>query len=663
MWCCVLVVCSCFGPPNSAKPRYGSFTAQLSEGSQTGSPTCDCQDRAAKHCTQLPKEALPSAEQQRFFQTESRISIFNPTTSAEGVKTHRHCLCSEDPQEAEDLDNSPQSKKARLLRSADKVPQKLESDTEDSTDIDDPAHGKAKLRKSSPGIPWDRVLESDTDDSDDFDDPTWGKKTKWVRSPDRVPRKATLGSKMRNTAYKCSVRGCPHANEESPVGLWLFPLPDEMDEALLRSEWLRHVPIDDTINTPLSPRSQFVTASGAARELQPTAVGSQSICTAVVQKSQSMTFADVSVKSAGVVQESQSRTVAAKLLAPETMSFVHEGVESQSVTAAGAAQESQSTTNATMVLEPQSLTLANVAVETESITVAGAAQDVQSTASSVSELPSTTTASMMEATQSEALHDVAAEAQFMTPASEAHESEFIADTAMKLQSGTTTSMGQEPHSITLANVTVESQSVRADGTVQELQSITSAAMVQEPKSMTLPKVAAETNLTAAGAVQELLSTASAATKFHSTTTASVMEAPQSEAQFMTAAPEAQGSESTAAAAMGLESTTATSKKQKPQFQALPDVPADTLSTTAAPEARESESTAAAAMVQEPDSMTATDVITESKCVTASGAAQESHSTTVAGVELKPTATLAKERELQSMIFPDRACRHSVQDCC
>ncbi|KAL3204952.1 hypothetical protein MRX96_041078 [Rhipicephalus microplus] len=57
---------------------------------------------------------------------------------------------------------------------------------------------------------------------------------------------------------KCSVTGCPHADEaQSPTGLWLFALPDKTNEAELYSEWLRHVPIDDSINRPLSPRVCF----------------------------------------------------------------------------------------------------------------------------------------------------------------------------------------------------------------------------------------------------------------------------------------------------------------------------------------------------------------------------------------------------------------------
>ncbi|KAL1433613.1 hypothetical protein MTO96_012440 [Rhipicephalus appendiculatus] len=149
---------------------------------------------------------------------------------------------------------------------------------------------------------------------------------------------------------------------------------------------------------------------------------------------------------------------------------------------------------------------------------------------------------------------------------------------------------------------------------------------------------------------------------------------------MTTAPEVQEPQSAAAAATALQSATATSMKQKPQpvtvadgdieygsmtvvgaaqesqsvlkeepqLQALPDVPADTVSMTVAPEAGESECTTAAAMVQEPDSVTDGIVITESKVMAAAEAAQESHYMTVTVVELKSAATVAREQKLQPM---------------
>uniref|UniRef100_A0A131YJJ0 Cell surface glycoprotein n=1 Tax=Rhipicephalus appendiculatus TaxID=34631 RepID=A0A131YJJ0_RHIAP len=206
--------------------------------------------------------------------------------------------------------------------------------------------------------------------------------------------------------------------------------------------------------------------------------------------------------------------------------------------------------------------------------------------------------------------------------------------------------------------------------------------------MALAEVAAETkSITAAEAAQGVQSTASTATELHSTTTAAVMEAPQSalpdvaaEVQVMTTAPEVQESQSTAAAATALQSATATSMKQKPQpvtvadgdieydsmtavgaaqesqsvlkekpqLQALPNVPADTVSMTVASEAGESECTTAAAMVQEPDSVTHGIVITESKVMAAAEAAQESHYMTVTVVELKSAATVAREQKLQPM---------------
>uniref|UniRef100_A0A224YLJ9 Cell surface glycoprotein n=1 Tax=Rhipicephalus zambeziensis TaxID=60191 RepID=A0A224YLJ9_9ACAR len=434
-------------------------------------------------------------------------------------------------------------------------------------------------------------------------------------------------------------------------------------------------------------QSQFLIASGAAQELQPTTTGSQSMCTAVVQKSQSTTFADVSVKSAEVVQELQSKTTATKLMAPEAKTFADWCVESQPAAAAGTAQESQSTTNAAMFQEPESMALAKVAAQTESITAAEAAQAVQSTASTTTELHSTTTAAVMEAPQS-ALPDVAAEVQVMTTAPEVQEPQSAAAAATPLQFATATSIKQKPQSVAVADVTVESQSATAAGTAQELLCATSDAMIQEPQSMALAKVAAETeSITAAEAAQGVQSTAFTATELHSSTTAAVMEAPQSalpdvaaEVQVMTTAPEVQEPQS--AAATPLQSATATSMKQKPQsvtvadgdmerdsmtavgeaqesqsvlkeepqVQALPDVPADTVSMTVAPEAGESESTNAAAMVQEPDSVTDGIGITESKVVAAAGATQESHYMTVTGVELKTAATVAREHKLQPMTF-------------
>ncbi|KAL1425224.1 hypothetical protein MTO96_019376 [Rhipicephalus appendiculatus] len=221
--------------------------------------------------------------------------------------------------------------------------------------------------------------------------------------------------------------------------------------------------------------AQFMTTAPEADESDSTAVtpaGLQSTTTSIKQKLQSMSYADVSVEShfmrpAAVVQESQS-TNAAKLPAPECITFAGSGVESQFVTAAGTAQESQPTTGATVVLESQSMALANVAVKTKCTMADGAAQDTQSTASTVTELPCTT-AAVIEEPQPKALPDHAAKAHFITTAPEPHESGSIALTAMELQPATTTSMAQEPQSTTLADVAVESQFVTATGAAQELQ--------------------------------------------------------------------------------------------------------------------------------------------------------------------------------------------------
>ncbi|XP_037524282.1 uncharacterized protein LOC119401501 [Rhipicephalus sanguineus] len=545
--------------------------------------------------------------------------------------------------EAEDLDNSPQSKKARLLRSADKVPQKLESDTEDSTDIDDPAHGKAKLRKSSPGIPWDRVLESDTDDSDDFDDPTWGKKTKWVRSPDRVPRKATLGSnaessqsvqsrhfqeekrrgsnrfagkvgrdgisvkrerseeeentqtvkgceealspvtgssdttqqterqaeephyetrtlappfrkpdsKMRNTAYKCSVRGCPHANEESPVGLWLFPLPDEMDEALLRSEWLRHVPIDDTINTPLSPRvcfkhfdarKHFVSLKHRilglkldavpTKLLQPLKIPRKGKLSNAFRRLPKLTqcasgtnLGQVSTSTIGVgqmpqsmtapreVQKLQSTTCATMMQEPQSTASADILEEARSVTA-GTAQESQPPTTPVMVQESKFVTSADFDVEPHSVTASGAAHKSQSTTA-------TSPTATVQQSQSMIFADVCSESQSVETDGEPQKSQSItsAVVAAETQSMTAAGVAQESESITSADDSLASQPMETEE-ARKSQSTTTATNMQEPHSMTLTDVAAETqSMKAVDVAQELHPTATVVQESQSITSA------------------------------------------------------------------------------------------------------------------------------------------------
>ncbi|KAL1425220.1 hypothetical protein MTO96_019373 [Rhipicephalus appendiculatus] len=248
--------------------------------------------------------------------------------------------------EGSNIDHAAYNKKAKLRKTANRVPQKLmpNSDTEDSSDVDDPAHiRKTKGHKSPNKILRKHILESDTDDSDN--DPTWGKKEKLQRLPDMVQQKAKLvsnGKACRNmqprrplkkshrgpgrpkrkvpkdphstvakcegceeeqtqavkaheafklvasasdiaqrvvgqaegniysvkppfrkpdsrmtTGYKCCVTGCPYAQKESPIGLWLFPLPDEEAEASLRSQWLQNMSIDNNVNRPLSPRVCF----------------------------------------------------------------------------------------------------------------------------------------------------------------------------------------------------------------------------------------------------------------------------------------------------------------------------------------------------------------------------------------------------------------------
>lgn len=64
-------------------------------------------------------------------------------------------------------------------------------------------------------------------------------------------------ARQEGSSYKCCVQGCPFANGQDEVGVWLFALPCQKEEPSLRSAWLEGVTVDVEANRPQSPRVCF----------------------------------------------------------------------------------------------------------------------------------------------------------------------------------------------------------------------------------------------------------------------------------------------------------------------------------------------------------------------------------------------------------------------
>ncbi|KAH8030332.1 hypothetical protein HPB51_006764 [Rhipicephalus microplus] len=507
---------------------------------------------------------------------------------------------------------------------------------------------------------------------------------------------------------KCSVTGCPHADEaQSPTGLWLFALPDKTNEAELYSEWLRHVPIDDSINRPLSPRKNLNPQQlAAAQELQPPTTP------VVGQESKCETSADVgvechSVTPSGAAHKLQSMTASALIAMvqePRSMTPVDDSSVSQPVKTNEEATKLQSTTTTTIIQQQHSMTSAAVTAEAQCLMAGGVAQESQPVATSImgqelqslssadatskskpvgteeaQNLHSTISATIARKSKSVTLADVGAETQPMMTAGVGQGSQCTCAASVMQASQSTTfdydvnlqsqpvaidklvqkswtaitaSGAEESHCTTSANVTAETESKIAEVT-QELQPTGTAIMVQESQCMAFENVSSEPPpVETDGETQKLEFAINSALvqELHSVASADIA----AQTLSMTSAGVAQKSQSTAASGAAVDCDQHSKGSCESQSTAtFADQGVESRSTEAAGTANGTQCTTGAAMSQEPESMdlvntpSALPDAAEVQIMTTHPEVEESRFTATAATGLQSVMATSMKRKPQS----------------
>ncbi|XP_065307571.2 streptococcal hemagglutinin-like isoform X2 [Dermacentor albipictus] len=320
-------------------------------------------------------------------------------------------------------------------------------------------------------------------------------------------------TKRKDSQYKCSVTGCPHTRDEGLVGFWLFPIPDKQDEPSLHSAWLQSMPVDFSINRPLSPRvcfkhfdqhKDFVLASKRLVGLKPNAVPSKMPRKCHHRQSMTSTDAAQELESANSidtgcgsrsttatdgVNELQSTTVVA--MNHGSQSTTGTGKESEPMSIVGTAQESQAMTAAEAAQELESANFIDTGRGSRSTTATDRVNELQSTTVVAMNHGSRSTTGTGKESEPMSIVGAAQELQTMTAAEAAQELESAnsIDTGCVSQSTTATDGGNEVQSTTVVAMNHGSQSTTGTGKESEPMSIVGTA--QESQTMTAAEAAQE----------------------------------------------------------------------------------------------------------------------------------------------------------------------------
>ncbi|XP_054934059.1 uncharacterized protein [Dermacentor andersoni] len=458
-------------------------------------------------------------------------------------------------------------------------------------------------------------------------------------------------TKRKNSQYKCSVTGCPHTRDEGLVGFWLFPIPDKQDEPSLHSAWLQSMPVDFSINRPLSPRvcfkhfdqqKDFVLASKRLVGLKPNAVPSK--MPRKCHHRQSMTSTDAAQKL-------------------ESANSIDTGRVSQSTTATDGGNEVQSTTVVAMNHGSQSTT--GTGKESEPTSIVGTAQELQTMtpAEAAQELESANSIDTGHVSRSTTATDGGNELQSTTVVAMNHGSRSKTGTGKESEPTSVVGTAQESQTMTAAEAAQElesensidtgrgSQSTTATDGVNELQSTTVVAMNhgsrsttgtgKESEPMSIVGTAQESQtMTAAEAAQELESANSIDTGRGSRST--------------TATDGVNELQSATVVAMnhGSRSKTGTGKESEPM--SIVGTAQESQTITAAEGAQELESANSIGTGRISQSTTTTDGGNEVQSTTVAAMNHGSQSTTGTGKESEPTSVVGTAQESQTMTAAEAA---------
>ncbi|XP_075530725.1 uncharacterized protein LOC142563908 isoform X2 [Dermacentor variabilis] len=458
-------------------------------------------------------------------------------------------------------------------------------------------------------------------------------------------------TKRKNSQYKCSVTGCPHTRDEGLVGFWLFPIPDKQDEPSLHSAWLQSMPVDFSINRPLSPRvcfkhfdqeKDFVLASKRLVGLKPNAVPSKMPRKCHHRQSMTSTHAAQKLESANSIDaghvsqsttatdggnEVQSTTVVA--MNHGSQSTTGTGKESEPTSIAGAAQESQTMTAAEAAQELESANSIDTGRVSQSTTATDGGNEVQSTTVVAMNHGSQSTTGTGKESEPTSIVGTAQESQTMTAAEAPQELESTISIDMGHGSQTTTAAdgGNELESMTVVAMNHGSQSMSGTGKESEPISIVGTALESQ-------------TMTAAEAAQELESANSIDTGRVS--------------QSTTATDGGNEVQSTTVVAMnhGSRSTTGTGKESEPM--SIVGTAQESQTMAAAEAAQKLESANSIDTGRGSRSTTATDGVNEVQSTTVVAMNHGSQSTTGTGKESKPTSIVGTAQESQTMTAAEAA---------